>query len=100
MSSLAFQARTGLLQFLPLDLISRGAKNWKRIWDSAVVSLQEKQFPQLGYPKHAEELWWLLTATLNIADNPQPRLAYLNNAATDELGNLNDFIQWCHQSTR
>ncbi|KAJ5723964.1 hypothetical protein N7488_001999 [Penicillium malachiteum] len=99
MSSLAFQARTGLLQFLPLDMINRGAKNWKRIWDLVIGSLDQKQFLHLGYPKHAEELWWLLTATLNIADKSQPGFAYLNNTATDELGNLNDFIQWCHQSS-
>ncbi|KAJ5993288.1 hypothetical protein N7451_009012 [Penicillium sp. IBT 35674x] len=93
MSSLAFQTRTGLLKFLPLDTISRGAKNWKRIWDSVMASIDQKQFLHLGYPKHAEELWWLLTATLDIANQPEAGLAYLNNAATDELGNLNDFMQ-------
>ncbi|KAJ5257022.1 hypothetical protein N7478_013126 [Penicillium angulare] len=99
LSSLAFQTRTGLLKFLPFDTIFRGAKNWKRIWDSVIDSLDQKQFLHLGYPKHAEELWWLLTATLDIANNPEQGFAYLNNTATDELGNLNDFIQWCHQST-
>lgn len=93
MSSLAFQTRTGLLKFLPLDTISRGAKNWKRIWDSVMASIDQKQFLLLGYPKHAEELWWLLTATLDIANQPGAGLAYLNNTATDELGNLNDFMQ-------
>lgn len=93
MSSLAFQTRTGLVKFLPLDTISRGAKNWKRIWDSVMASIDQKQFLHLGYPKHAEELWWLLTATLDIANQPGAGLAYLNNTATDELGNLNDFMQ-------
>ncbi|KAJ5537071.1 hypothetical protein N7513_010257 [Penicillium frequentans] len=93
MSSLAFQTRTGLLKFLPLDTISRGAKNWKLIWDSVMASIDQKQFLHLGYPKHAEELWWLLTATLDIANQPGAGLAYLNNTATDELGNLNEIMQ-------
>ncbi|KAJ5760675.1 hypothetical protein N7520_007831 [Penicillium odoratum] len=100
MSSLAFQTRTGLLKFLPLETISRGAKNWKRIWDSVTVSLDQKHFLHLGYPKHAEELWWLLTATLDIADQPEAGLAYLNNMATDELGNLNDFMQHLSGASR
>ncbi|KAJ5650279.1 uncharacterized protein N7484_004002 [Penicillium longicatenatum] len=100
MSSLAFQIRTGLLKFLPLGTISRGAKNWKRIWDSVMVSIDQKQFLHLGYPKHAEELWWLLTATLDIANQPGAGLAYLNNTATDELGNLNDFMQHLSGATR
>ncbi|KAJ6096101.1 hypothetical protein N7486_006847 [Penicillium sp. IBT 16267x] len=100
MSSLAFQTRTGLLKFLPLDTISRGAKNWKRIWDAVMSSIDQKQFLLLGYPKHAEELWWLLTATLDIANQPGASLAYLNNMATDELGNLNDFMQHLSGASR
>ncbi|KAJ5948657.1 hypothetical protein N7454_001964 [Penicillium verhagenii] len=100
MSSLAFQARTGLLKFLPIDTIRRGAKNWKRIWDSVMDSLDQKQFLHLGYPKHAEELWWLLTATLDIANQPEAGLAYLNPTATDELANLNDFMQHLSGASR
>jgi hypothetical protein len=95
MNSLAFQARTGLLRFLPLDTISRAAAAWKQIWDSAIGSLDQKKYLHLGYPKHAEELWLLLNATLNIASKRNASLAYLDNTATDELGNLNDFIQLC-----
>lgn len=97
-NSLAFQARTGLLKYLSLEKIRRAADNWKRIWDSAVSSLEKEQVLHLGYPKHAEELWWLLNATLEIANKHEKSFPYLDNAATDELGNLNEFIQWCYQN--
>ncbi|KAJ6164888.1 hypothetical protein N7470_003560 [Penicillium chermesinum] len=99
-NSLAFQARTGLLHFLPLTTISRGAKNWKQIWDSVITSMTQKHFLHLGYPKHAEELWWLLTVTLETTNGPGADLAYLDGNATDELGNLNEFIQWCYKQAR
>ncbi|KAJ6129474.1 hypothetical protein N7512_002254 [Penicillium capsulatum] len=95
MNSLAFQARTGLLRYLPLDTIRRAAVAWKQMWDTAIGSPDQKKYLHLGYPKHAEELWWLLNATLDIASKRDASLAYLDNTATDELGNLNDFIQMC-----
>ncbi|KAJ5689956.1 hypothetical protein N7462_004348 [Penicillium macrosclerotiorum] len=99
MSSLAFQARSGLFKYLSLETISQAAANWKRIWDAAVNSLDQQKFLHLGYPKHAEELWWLLNATLNATGNQDKTFSYLDNTATDELGNLNEFIQWCQRST-
>ncbi|KAJ5894662.1 hypothetical protein N7495_006353 [Penicillium taxi] len=98
LNSLAFQNRAGLLRYFSLSTIGRAAKNWKLIWDSVISSLDKTQFLHLGYPKHAEELWWLLKATLEIANQQDARFAYLDNTATDELANLNDFIQWCHRS--
>ncbi|KAJ5597987.1 hypothetical protein N7537_008071 [Penicillium hordei] len=67
-NSLPFQARVGLLKYLPLDAISRAAGNWKRIWDTLIGAEQEKIL-HLGYPNHAEELRWLLKATLEVSDN-------------------------------
>ncbi|KAJ5160260.1 uncharacterized protein N7482_007264 [Penicillium canariense] len=98
MNSLAFQARTGLFKYLSLETISRAADNWKRIWDTIMGSLEKEQILHLGYPKHAEELWWLLNATLKVASKHDKTFPYLDNTATDELGNLNDFIQWCDRS--
>jgi hypothetical protein len=98
-NSLAFQVRSGLLlKYLSLETISRAADNWKRIWDVVVGSLEKEQLLHLGYPKHAEELWWLLNATLEVVNKDDTRFPYLDNAATDELGNLNEFIQWCYRS--
>jgi hypothetical protein len=91
-SSLAFQARSGLLKYLTPEKISRAAANWKQIWDTVVKSLKKEQLLHLGYPKHAEELWWLLNATLEVANQHDKRFPYLDNTATDELGSLNDFI--------
>lgn len=97
-NSLAFQARAGLLRYLSLDRIRCASGNWKRIWDS-VIGLQNKdQLLHLGYPKHAQELWWLLNATLDATGRADVSLRYMDNTATDDLGNLNEFIQWCHQS--
>ncbi|OOQ85442.1 hypothetical protein PEBR_24720 [Penicillium brasilianum] len=98
-SSLAFQARSGLLKYLSPEKISRAAANWKQIWDTVVKTPKKEQLLHLGYPKHAEELWWLLNATLEVANKHDKRFPYLDNAATDELGSLNDFIQWCYRST-
>ncbi|KAF3385053.1 hypothetical protein F1880_002390 [Penicillium rolfsii] len=98
MNSLAFQARSGLLKYPSLETISRAADHWKRIWDGVVGSLEKEQLLHLGYPKHAEELWWLLNATLEVANMEDKSFPYLDNAATDELENLNDFIQWCYRS--
>ncbi|CAI7638390.1 unnamed protein product [Penicillium manginii] len=97
-NSLAFQARVGLLKYLPLDAVSRAAGNWKRIWDSVVGAVEQEQILHLGYPKHAEELWWLLKATLEVSDKPETGFAYLESSATDELGTLNDFIQSCYRN--
>ncbi|OQE14720.1 hypothetical protein PENSTE_c033G04949 [Penicillium steckii] len=97
-NSLAFQARVGLLQYLPFDAIGRAAGNWKKIWDHVIGSVEQEQILHLGYPKHAEELWWLLKATLEVSDKPGTDFAYLENNATDELGTLNDFIQSCFRN--
>ncbi|KAJ5586598.1 hypothetical protein N7450_006385 [Penicillium hetheringtonii] len=97
-NSLAFQARNGLLKYLPFDAISRAAGNWKKMWDYVIGSVEEEQILHLGYPKHAEELWWLLKATLEVSDKPGTDFAYLENNATDELGTLNDFIQSCYRN--
>lgn len=97
-NSLAFQARVGLLKYLPYDAIGRAAGNWKRIWDSVIGSVEQEQILHLGYPKHAEELWWLLKATLEVSDKPDTGFAYLESNATDELGTLNDFIQSCYRN--
>lgn len=96
-NSLAFQARAGLLRYLSLDRIRRASGNWRRIWDSVIGLLNKDQFLHLGYPKHAQELWWLLNATLDATGRSDVSLRYMDNTATDDLGNLNEFIQWCHQ---
>ncbi|KAJ5441925.1 transcriptional regulator family: Fungal Specific TF [Penicillium cf. griseofulvum] len=72
--------------------------NWRRIWDSVIGLLDKDQFLHLGYPKHAQELWWLLNATLDTTGRSDVSLRYMDSTATDDLGNLNEFIQWCHQS--
>ncbi|KAJ5271551.1 hypothetical protein N7524_004820 [Penicillium chrysogenum] len=97
-NSLAFQARAGLLRYLSLDRIRCASGNWKLIWDSVIGLLDKDQFLHLGYPKHAQELWWLLNATLNATGRSDVSLRYMDNTATDDLGNLNEFIQWCHQA--
>ncbi|OQE12469.1 hypothetical protein PENVUL_c001G06109 [Penicillium vulpinum] len=97
-NSLAFQARAGLLKYLSLDRIRCASGNWRRIWDSVIGLLDKDQLLHLGYPKHAQELWWLLNATLDATGRSDVSLRYMDNNATDDLGNLNEFIQWCHQS--
>ncbi|KAJ5360317.1 hypothetical protein N7517_009508 [Penicillium concentricum] len=96
-NSLAFQARSGLLRYLSLDRIRCASGNWRRIWDSVIGRLDKDKFLHLGYPKHAQELWWLLNATLDATGRSDLSLQYMDNTATDDLGNLNEFIQWCHQ---
>jgi hypothetical protein len=39
-----------------------------------------------------------LNATLEVSSKSDASFKYLDNTATDDLGNLNDFIQWCYQS--
>ncbi|KAL4756693.1 Zn(II)2Cys6 transcription factor [Aspergillus foveolatus] len=93
LNSLAFMARVDFFGAVSLEKIRRAASNWKQIWDS---SSNNEQKLLLGYPKHAEELWLLLTATLDI-DRQRTNLPYLDtdSAATDDLGKLNQFIEWC-----
>ncbi|RAH78212.1 hypothetical protein BO86DRAFT_439222 [Aspergillus japonicus CBS 114.51] len=92
MHSLAFQARTGLLGWISPNAIKLAADNWKRIWDSVGGIFDKEKTQSLGYPKHAEELWWLLNATLDRAAGRDKSLCYLDTAATDDLGKLNEFI--------
>ncbi|KAJ5115147.1 transcriptional regulator family: Fungal Specific TF [Penicillium alfredii] len=98
LNSLAFQTRAGLLRYPSFERIRQAADSWKRLWDCFIGQLDKEQFLHLGYPKHAEELWWLLTATLDITTSHDANFAYLDSTATDELGNLNDFIQWCYRN--
>ncbi|KAL4811238.1 hypothetical protein BDV18DRAFT_165411 [Aspergillus unguis] len=94
LNSLAFMARVDFFGSVPLDKIRRAASNWKQIWDWTSSNSEQKLL--LGYPKHAKELWLLLTATLDLASQ-HTSLPYLDkgNDATDDLGNLNEFIKWC-----
>lgn len=87
-------ARVDFFGSVPLEKIRRAANNWKQIWDWASSDREQKLL--LGYPKHAEELWLLLTATLDVASQHKS-LPYLDTdgAATDDLGKLNEFIKWC-----
>ncbi|CAG8165784.1 unnamed protein product [Penicillium salamii] len=96
-NSVAFQVRAGLLKYLSLDKIRCASSNWKRVWDSVIGLLDKDRLLHLGYPKHAQELWWLLNATLE-ATGKDAKLRYMDNTATDDLGDLNEFIQWCYQS--
>ncbi|KAL6239028.1 hypothetical protein BDW75DRAFT_165517 [Aspergillus navahoensis] len=93
LNSLAFMARVDFFGSVSFEKIRRAASNWKQIWDS---SSNNEQKLLLGYPKHAEELWLLLTATLDIVSQ-RTNLPYLDtdSAATDDLGKLNEFIEWC-----
>ncbi|EHA21915.1 hypothetical protein ASPNIDRAFT_53646 [Aspergillus niger ATCC 1015] len=93
MHSLAFQARTGLFGWISTNSIKRAAENWRSIWDSVSSIVGKEGIHHLGYPKHAEELWWLLTATLDRASGRNVNLRYLDNAATDDLESLNNFIR-------
>ncbi|PWY87940.1 hypothetical protein BO94DRAFT_59084 [Aspergillus sclerotioniger CBS 115572] len=93
MHSLAFQARTGLFGWVSTNPIKRATENWRSIWDSISSVVEKERVQHLGYPKHAEELWWLLTATLDRASGRGLNFRYLENAATDDLENLNDFIR-------
>ncbi|KAJ5140962.1 hypothetical protein N7448_004370 [Penicillium atrosanguineum] len=97
-NSLAFQTRAGLLPYLLVEKIGLAAENWKRIWDSVIGSLDDDQYLHLGYPKHAEELWWLLKATLDVTEQSGNSFPYLDSTATDDMGSLNEFIQWCHRN--
>ncbi|KAL4787269.1 hypothetical protein BJX76DRAFT_31214 [Aspergillus varians] len=94
LNSLAFMARVDFFGSVPLEKIRCAANNWKQIWDFA--SSNSEQNLLLGYPKHARELWLLLTVTLDIASQ-RTSLPYLesDSAATDDLGKLNEFIKWC-----
>ncbi|GAA84905.1 hypothetical protein AKAW_03019 [Aspergillus luchuensis IFO 4308] len=93
MHSLAFQARTGLFGWISTNSIKRAAENWRSIWDSVSSIVGKEGLHHLGYPKHAEELWWLLTATLDRASGRNVNFRYLDNAATDDLESLNNFIR-------
>ncbi|RAK91978.1 hypothetical protein BO79DRAFT_278725 [Aspergillus costaricaensis CBS 115574] len=93
MHSLAFQARTGLFGWISTNSIKRAADNWRSIWDSVSSIVGKEGIHHLGYPKHAEELWWLLTATLDRASGRNVNFRYLDNAATDDLESLNNFIR-------
>ncbi|GLA29983.1 hypothetical protein AnigIFM63604_011507 [Aspergillus niger] len=93
MHSLAFQARAGLFGWITTNSIKRAAENWRCIWDSVSSIVGKEGIHHLGYPKHAEELWWLLTATLDRASGRNVNLRYLDNAATDDLESLNNFIR-------
>ena len=97
-NSVAFQVRAELLKYLSLDRIRCASSNWKRVWDSVIGLLDQDRLLHLGYPKHAQELWWLLNATLEATGKSEARLQYMDNSATDDLGDLNEFIQWCYQS--
>ncbi|XHG04111.1 hypothetical protein AWENTII_007391 [Aspergillus wentii] len=92
---LAFQARAGLLAYLPLKSISNAAQNWKKIWDGTASSLGTERSLLLGYPQHAEELWRLVSATLDMATRDEGRICYLDGGATDDLDDLHGFIQYC-----
>lgn len=105
MNSLAFQARSGLLGFISIDTIKHAAMNWSKLWKSVSSHFHQKpttteQNLHLGYPKHAEELWWLLMTTLDVVANSDDdtkngkRFQYLDSVATDDLGKLNEFIQF------
>jgi hypothetical protein len=112
MNSLAFQARSGLLGFISIDTIKHAATNWSKLWKSVSRHFQpttQKTMPtaaskteqnlHLGYPKHAEELWWLLMTTLDATANNNSakmgnKFQYLDSNATDDLGKLNEFIQF------
>lgn len=109
MNSLAFQARSGLLGFISMDTIKRAAMKWKKLWKTVLSRLKPiettttksttttnaYQNLHLGYPKHAEELWWLLMATLEIESQCNGKsFQYLDSTATDDLGKLNEFIQF------
>ncbi|RAK99885.1 Zn(II)2Cys6 transcription factor [Aspergillus ibericus CBS 121593] len=93
MHSLAFQARTGLFGWVSTNPMKRAVENWRSIWNSLSSIVEKERLHHLGYPKHAEELWWLLTATLDRASGREVNLRYLENTATDDLENLNDFIR-------
>ncbi|KAH8693591.1 hypothetical protein BGW36DRAFT_207534 [Talaromyces proteolyticus] len=101
-NSLAFQGRAGLFGTISLNSIKQAASNWKTIWDATTATLflvdNKEKALHLGYPKHAEELWWLLNATLEAAtrDYKSIGLRYLDSEETDDLGDLNEFIQWCY----
>ncbi|KAL4881562.1 hypothetical protein BJY04DRAFT_207381 [Aspergillus karnatakaensis] len=98
LNSLAFMARVDFFT-VPLEKIKCAANNWKQIWD--LVSANNERKLHLGYPKHAEELWLLLTATLDLAKlgTNHPYLD-MTSAATDDLGKLNEFIKWCTRYRR
>ncbi|KAE8150853.1 hypothetical protein BDV25DRAFT_105056 [Aspergillus avenaceus] len=100
LNSLAFLARTDFFGSVPLKKIRCAASNWKQIWNAVYQDPKNEKALVLGYPKHAEELWLLLTATLDIVSQSSTNLPYLDNAATDDLGKLNEFIQWCCQDAK
>ncbi|KAL2850856.1 hypothetical protein BJX68DRAFT_73588 [Aspergillus pseudodeflectus] len=96
LNSLAFLARSDFCGSVPLDKIGHAAYNWKQIWNRVYNDPSNEKVLLLGYPKHAEELWLLLTVTVSIASQSSTNLPnYLDSAATDDLGKLNEFIQWC-----
>ncbi|KAK1148809.1 hypothetical protein N8T08_008694 [Aspergillus melleus] len=95
MNTLAFQARAGFLGYLPAKSIENAARNWKGIWESTIARLGKERYLLLGYPQHAEELWCLLTATLNASNKQQASIRYLDSAATDDLDDLHEFIERC-----
>ncbi|KAH8424409.1 uncharacterized protein LDX57_002160 [Aspergillus melleus] len=95
MNTLAFQARAGFLGYLPAKSIENAARDWKGIWDSTIARLGKERYLLLGYPQHAEELWCLLTATLNASNKQQASIRYLDSAATDDLEDLHEFIERC-----
>ncbi|KAL2848511.1 hypothetical protein BJY01DRAFT_233825 [Aspergillus pseudoustus] len=98
LNSLAFLARSDFFGTVPLEKIGRAADNWKQIWNRVYNDPSNEKLLLLGYPKHAEELWLLLTVTLSIASQNSTNLPkYLDSAATDDLGKLNEFLRWCCQ---
>ncbi|KAL2810475.1 hypothetical protein BJX63DRAFT_316784 [Aspergillus granulosus] len=96
LNSLAFLTRSDYFGTVPLEKIGRAAYNWKQIWNRVYNDPSNEKVLLLGYPKHAEELWLLLTVTLSIASQNSTTLPkYLDSTATDDLGKLNEFILWC-----
>ncbi|OJJ48010.1 hypothetical protein ASPZODRAFT_15457 [Penicilliopsis zonata CBS 506.65] len=90
--SIAFVARASCLSTVISPTLLRASSRWKQLW-STVSAQAGDNLQYQGCSRHALELWWLLRCILEVGVVSDLKIAYLNNAATDDAGEIHEFMK-------
>ncbi|CAH0024740.1 unnamed protein product [Clonostachys rhizophaga] len=83
-------ARTNCLFPLSYRALLRAFMRWKSLWD-AKMKESEATGRQVGFSKHAMEMWWLCVAVVK-AQQSGDKSKYISNMAIDSFNSVNEFL--------
>ncbi|KAF2844023.1 hypothetical protein T440DRAFT_60675 [Plenodomus tracheiphilus IPT5] len=92
LQSAAITSRLSLLAPATVEALLRAMDKWKSLWE-VIIKEEPNNLRQSGFVRHAEGVWWLTKALVEVGRSGDLSCRYMHPSPSDSAEDLHRFIQ-------